>query len=233
MKPAILVCGQTGTGKSSIVNFRLREPLARVGESAESVRNGFPPPKYMNDAVIFYDSDGYEIGLTDVYKNKLMGFLADMSGESGIHLVWYTINAAAKSVTDFDKKIIGLISEDFYVCILLTKIDDCDEDGLKEFYDEVNKLLVLHVIKSVLPQIIGKTAIRSGLKFIPVIGWIVGAVVCGAWNSLIAQSLGEATIDICNEYLFDKLSNCNSKRNFEDIFTSGIFACAVKKHMGN
>jgi uncharacterized protein (DUF697 family)/GTP-binding protein EngB required for normal cell division len=141
LKPAILVCGQTGTGKSSIVNFRLRKPLARVGNNAESVRNGFPPPKYENDAVIFYDCDGYEIGSTDYYKNKLIGFLAQNNGNSGIHLVWYTINAAAERVTNFDKEIVDLISQNFIVFILLTKIDDCDEDGLSKFCDEVSNFI--------------------------------------------------------------------------------------------
>ena len=139
MKPAILVCGQTGTGKSSIVNFRLRKPAARVGNNAESVRNGFPPRKHENDAVIFYDCDGYEIGSTDVYKNELIRFLEKETGKFGIDLVWYTINAAAHSVTDFDREIVDLIkSQELYVFILLTKIDDCDEDGLCRFRDAVS-----------------------------------------------------------------------------------------------
>jgi len=326
MKPAILVCGQTGTGKSSIVNFRLREPVARIGNNAESVRNGFPPPKYGNDAVIFYDCDGYEIGSTDVYKNKLIKFLEKKTGKSGIHLVWYTINAAAHRVTDFDREIVDLISQEFPVFILLTKIDDCDEDGLCRFYDEVSNAIpetpiyrvstingeiqnytdwdalvglttealstvvkereivqklqkltdkansviektlfsagltaaipipildsavlipvlcrmvskilavyslslndntVIHVIKSVLPQVIGKTAIGAGLKFIPIVGWIAGGAFNGVSNVLIANSLGKATIDLCNEYLFDELLNDKNKHNFESIFTSDKLA---------
>ena len=306
-----------------------------VGNAAESVRNGFPPPKYGNDSVVFYDSDGYEIGSTDVYKDRLTGFLAKMTGESGIHLVWYTINAAANRVTEFDREIVGLISQDFPVCILLTKIDDCDEDGLSKFYDEVSNFIpeipiyrvstmpgeiqgytdwdnlvdsttealsavvhereivqklqrltnkarsiikdtrlyaglsagipipilgsallipvlsrmvskilavydlrlndnvVIHVIKSVFKQIIGKTVIRSGLKLIPFVGWIASAAAGGAGNTLIANSLGEATIDLCNEFLLDELSNSESKRKFGDIFTSGDFERAFVKHMKN
>jgi GTPase Era involved in 16S rRNA processing len=319
VKPTILVCGQTGTGKSSIVNFRLRKPVAKVGNNAESVRNGFPPPKYENDAVIFYDCDGYEIGSADVYKNKLIGFLSKKTGKSGIHLVWYTINAAAHRVTDFDREIVDLISQDFNIFILLTKIDDCDEDGLCRFCDEVSdtipeipiykvsiikkiqnytdwdalvksttealstvvnerdivqklqkltkkadsviektitstatisvpiigsvalipvlsrmvsKILtvygfslndnaVSHVIMSVLPKVIEETTNSSGLNLF---GLIVGATFGGVSNALIARSLGEATIDLCNKYLSDKLLNGEDKRNFEDIFTSNGFA---------
>jgi len=137
VKPAILVCGQTGTGKSSIVNFYLRQPVAKVGNNAESVRNGFPPINYENNDVTFYDCDGYEIGSTDVYKNKLLGFLWEKNRKPGVHLVWYTINAAAHRVTEFDRELVDLLARDFRVFILLTKIDECDEDGLAEFYDEV------------------------------------------------------------------------------------------------
>jgi len=331
MKPSILICGQTGTGKSSIVNFRLRKPLAKVGNAAKSVRNGFPPPRYENKSVVFYDSDGYEIGSTEEYKENLIDFLSNENGENDVHLVWYTINAAAHRVTPFDKEMIELMSSAFPVAILLTKIDDCDEDGLNEFYREVNDLIpetpvfkvsaiqgdvqqftdwdavvewttdmlnrvevarklqpltdkahsiiedthllaglsaaipvplldsaalvpvlcgmvtkilavydlslndnvVLHVIKSTWTQILGKTAVRSGLKLIPVVGWFAGAAAGGAGNVMITNSLGEATIDLCNEFMFDDMLNSGNKCNFEDIFTSGEFARAVKKHIEN
>jgi uncharacterized protein (DUF697 family)/GTP-binding protein EngB required for normal cell division len=335
MKPIILVCGQTGTGKSSIVNFRLRKPVARVGNTAESVRNGFPPPRYENKSIIFYDSDGYEIEenkqQTEGYKENLLGFLSNAMEEGEMPLVWYTINAAAHRVTPFDREIVELITQNLPVGILLTKIDECDEDGLNNFYEAVNEFIpetdvfkvstidgdvqkyaewdalvawttemlnrieiaqklqkltekarsvikdtyglagasaaipiplldsavlipvlsgmvtkiltvydlslndnvIIHVIKSVWTQILGKTAVRSALKFIPVVGWLASAAAGGAGNALIADSLGEATIDLCNDYLFEELTNPENRRNFEDIFTSGEFAAAVKKYLEN
>jgi uncharacterized protein (DUF697 family)/GTP-binding protein EngB required for normal cell division len=333
MKPVILICGQTGTGKSSITNFRLRKPVARVGDAAESVRNGFPPPRYENESVIFYDSDGYEIGekQTEAYRENLIGFLSNTVKKGEMPLVWYTINAAAHRVTPFDREIVELLEQNLHVSILLTKIDECDEGGLNDFYEEVNKFIpktdifkvstingevqkytdwdalvawttetlnrieiiqklqkltkkarsvikdtykwagasaaipvplfdsavlipvlggmvtkiltvynlslndnvVIHVIKSIWIQILGKTAVRSVLKFIPGIGWLTSAVAGGAGNALIANSLGEATIDICNDYLLEEGTNPENSRNFEDIFTSGNFASTVKKYMEN
>jgi GTPase Era involved in 16S rRNA processing len=141
MKPVILICGQTGTGKSSIVNFRLQKPVARVGNTAESVRNGFPPPRYENKSVIFYDSDGYEIGQSEEYKENLLGFLVETLEKGDLPLVWYTVNAAAHRVTPFDREIVELIEQRLPVGILLTKIDECDEDGLNNFYAEVSEFI--------------------------------------------------------------------------------------------
>jgi uncharacterized protein (DUF697 family)/GTP-binding protein EngB required for normal cell division len=337
MKPTILICGQTGTGKSSIVNFRLREPVARVGNSAESVRNGFPPPKYQNDSVIFYDSDGYEIGEKQIaaYQKKLLGFLSKKTGQKGIHAVWYTINGAGHRITGFDAEMVAAISENFQVCVLITKIDELSEAELTEFQRDVKKRIkktkvfhvstikgsiqaytdwdavvkwtigtlnsvvqdrriaqklqkltkkayvviedthlaaslsaaipiplldsavlvpilsgmvtkilavyklslsdnvVVHVIKSIWAQILGKTAVRSGLKLIPFVGWFASAAAGGVGNVLIVNSLGEATIDLCNDYLFEEWTAPENKRSFEDIFTSGKFASVVKEHMEN
>jgi uncharacterized protein (DUF697 family)/GTP-binding protein EngB required for normal cell division len=333
MKPVILICGQTGTGKSSIVNFRLRKPVARIGNAAESVRNGFPPPRYENKSVIFYDSDGYEIGKkqTEEYKENLLGFLSNIMEKGDMPLVWYTINAAAHRVTPFDREIVELIGQNLPVGILLTKIDECGTAKLTKFYDEVGEFIperevfrvstingevqkytdwdalvewttgmlnrieitqklqkltekarsvikdthkwavgsaaipvplldsavlipvlevmvikilaiydlslndnvVVHVIKSIWAQILGKTAARSILKFIPVFGWLASATAGGAGNVLITNSLGEATIDLCNDYLFKEWTVPENKHNFEDIFTSGKFASAVKEHMEN
>jgi uncharacterized protein (DUF697 family)/GTP-binding protein EngB required for normal cell division len=133
VKPSILLCGQSGTGKSSIANFRLRDRLARVGDS-EPVRNGFPPPRYENDKIVFYDCDGYETAKTAEYKTALFDFLGDKNGAGSVHLAWYTINAAGHRLTDFDLEIIGEMERrGFPSAVLLTKVDECSEDELRDF----------------------------------------------------------------------------------------------------
>jgi predicted GTPase len=136
----VLICGQTGTGKSSIANFRLKNRVAEVGNSAESIRKGFPPPRYENDDIVFYDSDGYETGKTEEYKENIFSFLSRNKDFNGVHLVWYTINSAGHRFTDFDFDIVNKIqAQGFAVGILLTKIDECDEIELSVFVAKVRQ----------------------------------------------------------------------------------------------
>jgi uncharacterized protein (DUF697 family)/GTP-binding protein EngB required for normal cell division len=136
----LLICGQTGTGKSSIANFRLKQQVAKVGNSAESIRNGFPPPRYENDDIVFYDSDGYETGKTEEYKENIYRFLSGKKDVDGVHLVWYTINSAGHRFTNFDIDFVNKIqAQGFPVGILLTKIDECDETGLSDFVSKVRQ----------------------------------------------------------------------------------------------
>jgi uncharacterized protein (DUF697 family) len=75
-----------------------------------------------------------------------------------------------------------------------------------------------------MPQVIKKTLISSGLKFIPFIGSITGAAFNGISNVKIAKSIGRATIDLCNEYMSDELLKGESECNFESIFISDNLA---------
>lgn len=58
--PNILICGQTGVGKSSIVNYLFNETVAVSGDNGEPCTRGIT--LFRNDTVNIYDSEGYEIG---------------------------------------------------------------------------------------------------------------------------------------------------------------------------
>jgi len=127
MKPNVLICGQTGSGKSTLINFIFKKEVAETG-TAESVTRGIIP--HQGDTINIYDSEGYEIGqerqahfdtlFSDFLEEKSKGPVFER-----LHAVWYTVPVAGKRFTDTDKMNLDKIREKgFPVCVLLTKIDE-------------------------------------------------------------------------------------------------------------
>lgn len=134
--PNVLICGQTGAGKSSAVNFLFRDEVALVGNSKPCTKDiSF----YSGTAVNIYDSEGYEIGGEKQahYRELLFDdFLLRPEKQKigGVDLVWYAISAAGKRYTDTDIALVKEIAAHYPVCILLTKIDELAEAELNEIY---------------------------------------------------------------------------------------------------
>jgi uncharacterized protein (DUF697 family)/GTP-binding protein EngB required for normal cell division len=142
--PNILICGQTGVGKSSAVNYLFNESVAMSGDNGEPCTRGIK--LFKNDTVNIYDSEGYEIGgESQTYYEQLIfdDFLAKRKGATdvdAVHLVWYAVSGASKRFTELDVKLIGRIKADgFQVCVLLTKIDEMDEGQLNDMKADLQK----------------------------------------------------------------------------------------------
>jgi uncharacterized protein (DUF697 family)/GTP-binding protein EngB required for normal cell division len=139
-----LICGQTGVGKSSVVNYLFNESVAVSGDNGEPCTRGIT--LFRNNTVNIYDSEGYEIGgESQAHYEKLIfdDFLAKRKGvddADAVHLVWYAISGAGTKFTDLDVKLVKRIrAEGFQVCVLLTKIDEMDEEQLGEMTGELAK----------------------------------------------------------------------------------------------
>lgn len=138
-KPNILLCGATGVGKSSVINYIFGKTVAKVA-AGEPVTRGIH--KYENEdvSVILYDSEGYEIGNERIsqFRENIINIIDKKKEESNdmndhIHLVWYCISAANKRITDLDIQTINDIqNKKVKVGVLLTQIDSTDEDELDE-----------------------------------------------------------------------------------------------------
>jgi uncharacterized protein (DUF697 family)/GTP-binding protein EngB required for normal cell division len=134
--PNVLICGQTGTGKSSAVNFIFKDDIAQVGKGQPCTHDIM---LFKNENINIYDSEGYEIGNENQehYEQMLFdGFLSKRKGHDdteAVHLVWYTVSGAGKRYTPLDVKLVERMRrEGYHVCILLTKIDDMDEKQLDD-----------------------------------------------------------------------------------------------------
>ncbi|MDR1377937.1 MAG: GTP-binding DUF697 domain-containing protein [Synergistaceae bacterium] len=143
--PNILICGQTGIGKSSIVNFLFNDDVTTTG-TGEPCTKGITLHK--NPTVNIYDSEGYEIGSGNQqhYERMLFDdFLVehhDASDPDAVHLVWYAISGASHRFTDLDVKLVQRIKkEGFKVCVLLSKIDELDAEQLGEMMSSLKEAL--------------------------------------------------------------------------------------------
>lgn len=142
--PNILICGQTGAGKSSVVNYILKDEVALVGNGEPCTRDIH---KYKGDLVNIYDSEGYEIGSDkqNHYEQMIFDdFLSKrkvMNVEESVHIIWYTVSGARKRVTDLDKKLVmRMKNEKFPVAVILTKIDELDEAQLNDMISTIKEI---------------------------------------------------------------------------------------------
>lgn len=145
-KPNILLCGATGVGKSSVINYIFGKSLAKVA-AGEPVTRGVHKYEDEDTSVILYDSEGYEIGSEKIsyFKENVINIIDkkkenSTSMKEHIHLVWYCISAANKRITDLDIETINDIqNKGVNVGVLLTQIDSTDEDELNGLIDTLNQ----------------------------------------------------------------------------------------------
>jgi small GTP-binding protein len=132
----ILISGQTGVGKSTLINAILRVPLAEVGTGkpvTDHVR------QYRQDGVpvTIFDTPGIELGQAkkDVIREYQKTIRASRGGnpEDLIHVAWYCIDGGQARVQDYDLEIIRALADELEVILVLTQsIDDERADALEQ-----------------------------------------------------------------------------------------------------
>lgn len=131
-KPGILLAGQTGVGKSSLVNHVFGETVAITGVGkpiTQEIRC------FENDetSVRIYDTAGYETkdGGDDRFINDVLGMVKNPA-QAEVNIIWYCISTLASRVTDYDLKVIKAFSDSGCpVAVLLTKADKTDDETVK------------------------------------------------------------------------------------------------------
>jgi uncharacterized protein (DUF697 family)/GTP-binding protein EngB required for normal cell division len=124
----ILISGQTGVGKSTLINAVFRVPLAEEGTGKPVTKNvqrydvaGVP--------VTIYDTPGIELGHAkkDVIRDYMKTIADSRKGgpDKVVHVAWYCIDAGQTRVQDYDVEIVDALAAEVPVILVLTQcIDD-------------------------------------------------------------------------------------------------------------
>ena len=134
VKPNIVVCGGTGTGKSSLINRFFSMEVAKVG-SGEPITKGMNKLEQENIPVIIYDTEGYEISSaskgTINFEEKIKPEIEKMNKgdlKEQVHLVWYCISITNHRVTNYDLEYIKYFSENkMKIAVVFTQCDNDEE----------------------------------------------------------------------------------------------------------
>ena len=127
-RPNILVCGYTGSGKSSLVNAILGDDVVPPSAIGEGKPKTMGYDEYASDLVRVFDSKGMENGDTEEeFVRTTQAFVRARQNHASldehIHIVWYVIQGSGARVTDCDKRLIKTVFNPKDVIVVITKAD--------------------------------------------------------------------------------------------------------------
>ena len=143
----VAIVGQTGVGKSSLINYLYGDKVAPTG-TGEPVTMGFEPYRFnINELpVSLFDSKGLEVDDYEPWKVELNKELTkrgvDAPADEWFHSVFYCINSGSHRLQNVDKEIMTMfLKKDYMILILLTKADLSDEEQEQKLKAAIRKIV--------------------------------------------------------------------------------------------
>lgn len=170
----VAILGQSGVGKSTLINYLFDKTTVKTGTGKPVTERGFhKTEKTINGVpVTLIDSWGIEPGKDDEWLILFKSFLNEhgikQSVQDWVHVAFYCINAAGSRIQDFDMNVInGLLKQNIEVAVILTKAALVTPDTLEELKNTIQQEAIKQV--SIIP-VNSKAEILFGGVSIPEAG---------------------------------------------------------------
>lgn len=147
----ILIVGQTGVGKSSLLNYLFGAPLQETGVGKPITERGIYPHRYrlseQFEAVI-YDTWGLEADRAEEWEQLITKEVSVHNGEriaDWFHTVFFCFSAARARIEEFELRIAKQLAQSG--CNLLYIITNAGNPGITPTVDAMRQLLLEHGVE--------------------------------------------------------------------------------------